>query len=62
MRAALERVKASLRSAVPELVRALRPPITPMLILRVLLGVILFFSGIIVGVWLIIRYRRRIPE
>jgi uncharacterized membrane protein YqaE (UPF0057 family) len=37
----------------------MRPPITPVLILKVLLGIVLFFSGIVLGVWLIIRYRRR---
>jgi hypothetical protein len=30
-----------------------------MLILKALLGVVLFLSGIVVGVWLIIRHRRR---
>jgi len=38
--------------------RALIPPITPRLILRALLGLVLFFSGIVLGVWLIIRFRR----
>ena len=38
--------------------RALIPPITPGLILRALLGLILFFCGIVFGVWLIIRFRR----
>ena len=37
---------------------ALIPPMTPGLILRALLGVILFFCGIVFGVWLIIRFRR----
>jgi len=31
---------------------------TPRLILRVLLGVLLFFCGIVFGIWLIIRFRR----
>jgi hypothetical protein len=40
--------------------RALIPPITPGLIFRALLGVLLFFCGIVFGVWLIIRFRRHI--
>lgn len=42
--------------------RSLRPPITPKLIFRVLLGVLLFFCGIVFGVWLIIRFRRLIGD
>ena len=37
--------------------RALIPPITPRLIFRALLGVLLFFCGIVFGAWLIIRFR-----
>lgn len=33
-------------------------PRTPTTILRALLGVLLFFCGIIFGAWLIIRFRR----
>lgn len=38
--------------------RALIPPVTPKLILRAILGVLLFLCGIVYGVWLIIRFRR----
>lgn len=38
--------------------RALIPPITPGLVVRALLGVILFFFGIVFGAWLIFRFRR----
>ena len=40
--------------------RSLIPPITPRLIFRAILGVLLFFCGIVFGVWLIIRFRRHI--
>jgi hypothetical protein len=33
-------------------------PRTPRAIFRALLGVLLFFCGILFGVWLIIRFRR----
>ena len=42
--------------------RALMPPITPKLIFRALLGVLLFFCGIVFGAWLIIRFRRHIQD
>jgi hypothetical protein len=42
--------------------RGLMPPITLGVIFRALCGVLLFFCGIIVGVWIIIRYRRRIQD
>ena len=38
--------------------RALILPITPRVIFRAILGVILFFCGIIAGAWVIIRSRR----
>lgn len=38
--------------------RALMPPMTPRVIFRALLGVLLFFCGIVYGAWLIIRHRR----
>jgi hypothetical protein len=38
--------------------RALIPPITPRLIFRAILGVLLFFCGIVFGAWLIFRFRR----
>ena len=42
--------------------RALIPPITPGVIFRALLGVLLFFCGIVFGLWLIIRFRRHIDD
>ena len=39
--------------------RALMPPITPGVFFRALAGVLLFFCGLVAGVWLIIRYRRQ---
>jgi hypothetical protein len=42
--------------------RALLPPLTLRLILRALLGVLLFFCGILLGAWLIFRFRRRVQE
>jgi hypothetical protein len=39
--------------------RALMPPITPGVIFWALVGVLLFFCGIIYGVWIIIRSRRQ---
>ena len=39
--------------------RALIPPMTPRVIFRALLGVLRFFCGIVFGIWLIIRFRRR---
>jgi hypothetical protein len=38
--------------------RALMPPMTPRVIFRALLGVLLFLCGIVFGAWLIIRFRR----
>jgi hypothetical protein len=48
---------AAAGSTAAKLVRALIP-MTPGLILRVLLSAFLFFCGIVFGVWLIIRFRR----
>jgi uncharacterized membrane protein HdeD (DUF308 family) len=59
MRAIWESLKSSVKSAAAASLRAMKPPVTPVLILKVLLGIVLFFSGIVLGVWLIIRYRRR---
>jgi hypothetical protein len=39
--------------------RALLPPLTPGVVFRALLGVLLFFFGIVWGVWLFLRFRRR---
>ena len=62
MRAIWKRLKDSVRSALTAGLKALRPPITPMLILKVLLGLLLFFCGVIYGIWLIIRHRRSLPD
>jgi positive regulator of sigma E activity len=40
--------------------RALIPPMTPSVIFRAILGVLLFFCGIVLGFWLIFRFRRQI--
>lgn len=62
MRAILERLKNSVRSMVTAGLKVIKLPVTPMLILKALLGILVFFIGIICGIWLIIRYRRRVPE
>ncbi len=38
--------------------RALMAPMIPTVLFRALLGVLLFFCGIVFGVWLIIRFLR----
>jgi hypothetical protein len=38
--------------------RALIPPMTPGLVLRAILGMLLFLCGLALGIWLIIRFRR----
>jgi hypothetical protein len=48
----------ALAAAARRHLRALLPPLTPKLILLALFGVLLFFCGIVWGVWLIFRYRR----
>jgi hypothetical protein len=40
----------------------LLPPITPRLIFRAILGVLLFLCGIVLGAWLIFRFRRHIQD
>ena len=47
--------------AIARNLRALMPPITLGTFLRALCGVLLFFCGIIAGIWIIIRYRRSSP-
>ena len=42
--------------------RGLLPPITLRLILRALLGALLFLCGIVLGAWLIFRFRRQIQD
>lgn len=42
--------------------RGLLPPITLRLILRALLGVLLFLCGIVLGAWLIFRFRRQVQD
>lgn len=49
---------AAAGSTAAKRLRTVIPPVTPGLILRALLGVFLFFGGIVFGVWLIIRFRR----
>lgn len=51
--------KPDLRALLPPILRALLPPITPGFVLRAILGAILFFCGIVYGMWLIFRFRRR---
>lgn len=45
-----------------QLLRALKPRMTPRVVFRALLGVLIFFCGIVFGVWLIIRFRRQIEN
>jgi hypothetical protein len=42
--------------------RALMPRMTPMVLFQALLGVVLFFCGIVFGAWLIIRFRQHIQD
>lgn len=48
-----------IRMAAQRQLRALMPPITPAVFFRALAGVLLFLCGIVLGVWVIIRYRRQ---
>jgi hypothetical protein len=48
----------ALKAAAGRLLRLLMPPIGPRVIFRALLGVLMFFVGIVFGCWLIIRFRR----
>ncbi len=45
-------------------VRQLRAllPMTPRVILRALLGMFLFFGGIVLGAWLLFRFRRHLQD
>ncbi len=61
MRAIWERLRSSMKSVATMWLRAIRPSVTPMLILKALLGIVVFFAGIVLGIWLIIRYRRVLP-
>ena len=54
--------EVSIGSTAARLLRALMPAITLRLILRALIGVVLFFCGLVFGIWPIIRFRRRVPE
>ena len=63
------RMRGTLRSWVPRMgaaagrqLRALMPPMTPMVLFRALLGVVLCFCGIVFGAWLIIRFRQHIQD
>jgi hypothetical protein len=49
---------SAMRATAGKQLRALIPPITPAVFFRALGGILLFFCGIVYGVWLIIRYRR----
>jgi hypothetical protein len=49
-------------AAAGQQLRALKPQMTPRVIFRALLGVLLFFCGIVFGAWLIIRFRRHIHD
>lgn len=62
MRSQLRSWGYMIRAAAGRQLRALIPPITPGMIFRAVLGVLLFFCGIIFGVWLIIRFRRHIEH
>ena len=42
--------------------RSLLPLMTARVIFRALLGVLLFLCGIVLGVWLIFRFRRHVEE
>jgi len=57
----LRSLGSAMGAAIRRNLRALLPPITPGLFFRALLGVLLFFCGIIAGIWIIIRYRRSSP-
>ena len=46
------------RGTLASQLRSLLPPVTPRLIFRALLGVLLFFCGIVLGAWLLFRFRR----
>lgn len=59
MRNKLRSWGSTMGTAAARQLRALMPPITPGVFFRALAGVLLFFCGIVWGVWLIIRYRRQ---
>jgi hypothetical protein len=58
MRSKLRSWGNTMGTAAGRQLRALMPPITPGVIFRALVGILLFFCGIVLGVWIIIRYRR----
>jgi hypothetical protein len=62
MRSNLRSWGSMMAAAAGRQLRALILPMTPRVIFRALLGVLLFFCGIVFGVWLIIRFRRRIQD
>jgi len=57
----LRSLGSAMGGAIARNLRALMPPITLGTFLRALCGVLLFFCGIIAGIWIIIRYRRSSP-
>jgi hypothetical protein len=61
MRANLGSWVGRMGTAAGRQLRALMPSMSPGVIFRMLLGVLLFLCGIIFGVWLIIRSRRQDP-
>jgi hypothetical protein len=58
IRSKLQACGYTMQTAAGRQLRALTPPITPALFFRALGRVVLFFCGIVVGIWLIIRFRR----
>lgn len=50
--------KAAAGSIFARLLRIFRPPITLGLIVRALVGIVLFLCGLLYGIWLIVRFRR----
>jgi hypothetical protein len=59
MRSKLRAWGYTMATAAGRQLRALIPPITPRVFFRALGRVLLFFCGIVWGIWLIIRFRRQ---
>lgn len=62
MRSKLRTWGDTMGTAAGRQLRALMPPITPGVFFRALGGILLFFCGLVLGVWLIIRSRRHSQE
>jgi hypothetical protein len=58
----LETHARAIGAAALQHLRALIPSLTPRVIFRALLGILLFFCGIVFGAWLIFRYRRQLQN